>query len=481
MRISGISRLAAALCGAAVLAFGATTMQTGKAGLKSAGALAIGPDGILFVGDSVGAAIFALDVNDQTAAKSARQSRNQGHQREDRRHAGHRRRPDPDSGRGGQSRVSKNVYIAVSRGKGADAVPVILRVDAARQDHRSFARQHQARVRQPARSVRQGDRQRMETITQLKYVDGKVLVAGLSNEEFSSSLRSHSVPVPGASKGAGIEIWHGSHGRFETNAPVRTFVPYEINQQTEHPGRLHLHAAGADSGLRTEARQQGEGHHDRRTGQPQPAARHDRLHQGRQALHPDGQQQPRRHEADGRQPGRLPADHQADRNHRRAVRDHRELKGVQHLDKYDDASALVLMGRARRSICARCRCRERWIVRLSSRAGRSPPRTRFTMDGGVFRVAAGSPARSLPPGGRSVFAVYAGEGDVPPLLGTYTVEDGALVFRPRFPLSPGMHVRAVFRVEARRAAFDIPKAAPPLLHHARRARLSLATCCPRIN
>jgi hypothetical protein len=61
--------------------------------------------------------------------------------------------------------------------------------------------------------------------------------------------------------------------------------------------------------------------------------------------------------------------------------------------------------------------------------------------------------------------VYAGvgDGDVPPLLGTYAVESASLVFRPRFPLAPGMHLRAVFqppdgpRVEA---AFDIPAAGP---------------------
>ena len=56
-----------------------------------------------------------------------------------------------------------------------------------------------------------------------------------------------------------------------------------------------------------------------------------------------------------------------------------------------------------------------------------------------------------------------GDGDVPPLLGTYSLESSSLVFRPRFPLSPGMHVRAVFqppdgpRIES---AFDIPAAAP---------------------
>ena len=60
-----------ALFCAAFLALGASTMQTGKAQLKSAGPLAFGPDGVLFVGDSAGAAIVALDVNDRTPAKSA--------------------------------------------------------------------------------------------------------------------------------------------------------------------------------------------------------------------------------------------------------------------------------------------------------------------------------------------------------------------------------------------------------------------------
>jgi hypothetical protein len=46
------------------------SLKTGKAELQSAGALAFGPEGILFVGDSRGAAIFALDTQDRTAATS---------------------------------------------------------------------------------------------------------------------------------------------------------------------------------------------------------------------------------------------------------------------------------------------------------------------------------------------------------------------------------------------------------------------------
>ena len=221
-------RLATVTCCVAALSLAAgINMPSGKVELKSAGALAMGPDGILFVGDSVGGAIVALDVDDRTPSKSDASLEIKGINEKIAAMLGTAADQiliqdvvvNP---------ISKNVYIAVSRGRGADAIPVLLRaapggklteVSLASIKHMSVAL-----LDQP-----QQDRQRMETITQLKYVDGKVLIAGLSNEEFSSSLRSIPFPFQAASKGTGIEIWHGSHGRFETQAPVRTFVPYEIN------------------------------------------------------------------------------------------------------------------------------------------------------------------------------------------------------------------------------------------------------------
>ena len=222
-----IQLAAAASCAAALTFAAAVNMPAGKVDLKSAGALAMGPDGILFVGDSVGGAIVALDVEDRTPSKSGAALEIKAINEKIAAMLGTAADQiliqdvvvNP---------VSKNVYIAVSRGRGADAVPVILRaapggklseVSLANIKHQSVSLTDQP----------QQDRARMETITQLKYVDGKVLIAGLSNEEFSSSLRSIPFPFQAASKGAGIEIWHGSHGRFETQAPVRTFVPYEIN------------------------------------------------------------------------------------------------------------------------------------------------------------------------------------------------------------------------------------------------------------
>ena len=47
------------------------SLKTGKADIKSAGVMAFGPEGILFVGDSVGGAIFAFDTKDRTASQAA--------------------------------------------------------------------------------------------------------------------------------------------------------------------------------------------------------------------------------------------------------------------------------------------------------------------------------------------------------------------------------------------------------------------------
>src|SRR5215469_15978422 len=182
MRLSAISRLAVLVCGAAILAFGASTMQAGKAALKSAGTLAFAPDGILLVGDSVGASIYALDVNDRNAAKGAASLEVKGIN--DKVAAMLGTAADQISIQDvAVNPISRNVYLAVSRGKGPDAVPVILRVDAAGK----IAEVSLENIKHSSVALPDGpedQRRRMETITSIKYVDGQVLVAGLSNEEF---------------------------------------------------------------------------------------------------------------------------------------------------------------------------------------------------------------------------------------------------------------------------------------------------------
>lgn len=67
-------------------------------------------------------------------------------------------------------------------------------------------------------------------------------------------------------------------------------------------------------------------------------------------------------------------------------------------------------------------------------------------EGGVFRVTGWHAPSSAPPRGwNAVFNVYAGAGNVPAMSGTYSVEGDTLVFRPTFPISPGVRYRAFFQ------------------------------------
>jgi hypothetical protein len=69
-------------------------------------------------------------------------------------------------------------------------------------------------------------------------------------------------------------------------------------------------------------------------------------------------------------------------------------------------------------------------------------------DGTVFWVESPAPGET--------FQVYVGEGDVPPVLGAFSAENGRLVFRPRFLLAD--EVRAIFRGVVTR--FPALRAAP---------------------
>ncbi len=204
--------------------------------LKSASAIAFAPDGVLLVGDGLGGRVYAFETGDagphtpaavaiddltgQVAALTGTT-------------ADQIRIPDiavnPASGR---------VYVAVARGAGADADYLVVRTGPnglEALDLAALPSTSATLADQPDEGQvdRRGNPLRTDTITDLGYVAGKVIVAGLSNEEFASTLRVLPYPLGSAPKGAGIEIWHGAHGQFETNAPVRTFMAYDFDGEPE--------------------------------------------------------------------------------------------------------------------------------------------------------------------------------------------------------------------------------------------------------
>jgi hypothetical protein len=229
------SGIVVALLVLAVVAFAASSngLVSGKADIKLAGPLAFGPDGILFVGDSMQASIFAIETEDAKTASSGAQVDIKGIN-------------EKIAGLVGTSAdqimvndvkvnpASKNIYLSASRGRGPDALPLLIRVDTAGKievlslDHVKYA---MVTLPDPPESKAGARNPRMDTITQIAYVGGNLLVAGLSNEEFSSNLRTIPFPFHNAAKGANVEIFHGSHKRYETNSPIRTFVPYTIGNQ----------------------------------------------------------------------------------------------------------------------------------------------------------------------------------------------------------------------------------------------------------
>jgi hypothetical protein len=206
-------------------------LKLGTPDLRSVGAITFGPEDILFVADVIGARVFAIDVADADGEQpsapfdlenlDARLGAFLGCNREDltiRDMAVHPR--------------TQNVYLSVSRGKGRDAIPLIVRI---RRGDASFSEVSLENVRHgsadlptaPAEDQEyRGFKMRSATVSDMAYVDGTLFVAGMSNEEFSSNLRRIAFPFRGELISNSLEIFHVSHGRYETAAPIRTFVPY---------------------------------------------------------------------------------------------------------------------------------------------------------------------------------------------------------------------------------------------------------------
>jgi hypothetical protein len=238
-RIITLIGIAIGLCLSIVLGLTATAalqaptaaFTEGKVPLTSAGPMTFGPAGILLVGDSVGASIVAIDTADTKAPAAPVKINVEGIDAKIAALVG----IAPDQiviNDVTANPVSKNVYVSASRGRGPDASPLIMKVDAAGAitpvslDKARYAAV--SLVDAPAANPNARQNPRMQTITGLAFVKGNVMVAGLSNEEWSSALRSIPYPFKAAGRGATVQIWHSSHGRYETESPVRTFVPYTI-------------------------------------------------------------------------------------------------------------------------------------------------------------------------------------------------------------------------------------------------------------
>jgi len=163
--------------------------------IKSIGSLAFGPEGVLFVGDSQGGAVFALDFRDNTE-----NTENEGLEVQDidEKIASmlgttakdiqiHDLAVNP---------ISQNVYLSVSRGRGNDAIYLLLSISPSGEisevslENIKYAKKELSNPVSVDAKTRRGGSLRVDAITDLVCSDGQLLIAGLSNEEFSSTLRA---------------------------------------------------------------------------------------------------------------------------------------------------------------------------------------------------------------------------------------------------------------------------------------------------
>lgn len=228
---------AVAIAGLAVLPAGRTGVTAavpdeGPA-LQSVGPMTFGPDGLLFAADTTAATIYALDLGAQGTGGTP----------------GAADVPDIDrriaSMLGSEASAirvtdlaihpkTKHAYIGVMRGTGADARPVLLRVDGdGRIEPIAIEKVKYTKVSLPNAPAAGADGRRnprADSVTDMAFADGTLIVAGLSNEEFASKLRTFAYPFTAADPGTSVEIFHGNHGQLETRAPVYTFIPYTIDR-----------------------------------------------------------------------------------------------------------------------------------------------------------------------------------------------------------------------------------------------------------
>lgn len=212
-------------------------MTEGAVTLKSAGPLAFAPEGILLVADTKAAAVVAIATGD-TKDAGAKPVKVDGISQKIAALLG----TSADQILINDMAVnpsSRNVYLSVSRGRGPDAIPVIVRVKGGGEiEAVSLEKVKSSRAELPNAPedavVGDGRRQnnpRTESITDIAFLEDRVIVAGLSNEEFASTLRDLHFPFSKVEGGTSVEIFHGAHGKFETRAPVRTFIPLIVGNE----------------------------------------------------------------------------------------------------------------------------------------------------------------------------------------------------------------------------------------------------------
>lgn len=226
-----------AVCLSAVLLVASTNrnapmggFENGTPAIQSISALAFGPDGVLFIGDSKSASVFAVDTKDKTAIDKAAPVEIKNVDQKIAALLGTEAKNITIQDIA-VNPISKKIYCAVQN---ADGTTVLLTIEGDKVTPVNLKNISYSVVsinNAPAEDAKdqRGRPLRVWAISDLSYADGKVLVSGLSNQEFSSTFRTIPFPFTNKQDQASLEIYHAAHGRYETFAPIKTFTTARLN------------------------------------------------------------------------------------------------------------------------------------------------------------------------------------------------------------------------------------------------------------
>jgi hypothetical protein len=211
--------------------------------IKSAGALAFGDNSVLFVGDIAGSAIhaFALRETDVTAQTGVELGNFQNFESRDlilgidqKLAALFGTTPD-------QIVVNdmvvhqptQQIFLSVERGRGPRVSPAIVKINHGKLEVLELDRIPHSGAGIPnepgERDMLEFEPQRVYAITDVKYYKGEVFVTGISNQRFASTLYRLPYPFNSGSAKCTVEMWHPTHGEFETRAPIIRQLIREVN------------------------------------------------------------------------------------------------------------------------------------------------------------------------------------------------------------------------------------------------------------
>lgn len=203
----------------------------GNPEIGSINAMTFGPESILFIGDSKGAQIVAIDMS--SAQKATNEKLNI---------------PDIEAllsellGADSDqlqiidmvvNPVNQNIYIGAQHSSGKSLLFLVNNnsLEMVPLQSVSYTKTAVANAVAAEAKDRRGRSLRQWAISDIKYANGQIMLSGLSNAEFASTFRSVPFPFTQKQKESSLEIYHAAHGQYETASPIKAFTTTQINNE----------------------------------------------------------------------------------------------------------------------------------------------------------------------------------------------------------------------------------------------------------